>query len=174
MLPRPLYAQGPFSWRRRRRKARCNDSQVEHYRGDIWAKRAEQFPGLIININKPKIYYQLTAESAKASVVLLPTNFIIVAVSFSWYLTSLSAAIVPLSHTSSLFIACGANKSLWLILIASDVQARHHFFRLILNLVLFSPSSPLPLTPSCLFLATLPLSLAPLQGVKLFAFLFCD
>jgi len=64
MLPRPLYAQGPFSWRIRG-KARCNDSQVEHYRGDIWAKRAEQFPGLIININKPKIYYQLTAESAK-------------------------------------------------------------------------------------------------------------
>lgn len=39
-----------------------------------------------------------------------------------------------------------ANKSFWLILIASDAQPRHHFFRLILNLVLFSSTSRLPLS----------------------------
>lgn len=105
---------------------------MEHNRGDIWARRAEQFPGLIININKPKIYYQLTAEFAQASVLLLhslPKNCLL-------SLSKVDLHLFPLVFP--LFIACGANKSLWLILIASDVQPRHHFFRLILNLVLYS------------------------------------
>lgn len=139
-------------------EARCSDSQVEHNRGDIRARSAEQFPGLIININKPKIYYQLTAEFARASVLLLhsqPKNCLL----------SLSKVdLHPFPLVFPLFIACGANKSPWLILIASDVQPRHHFFRLILNLVLLLPIFPVLFAPSSLSLPLSSLAFATFQA----------
>lgn len=125
----------------------------------------KQFPGLIININKPKIYYQLTAEFAKPSVHFVPNEhhhccrlFLLVSaisfrlvsrLSFAHFpLYRLRCQQIPLINSNSL--RCSGSTSF------------------------LSFNTQFGVVPSHLFLATLPFSFAPFQGVKLFAFLFCD